>query len=293
MTPNSITVFLKFTFSNSKLKTQRKTVFQDSRSLSHSICVSILFFSVFSPCVFCIDKLFMVFVRSSCMNIFLLALSCWSSSSASSCGRRKLLELLLALGCNWLGSEAAWAGTGGPEADAAAGRRVKRSRVWRWAWACCRWSCSSIWSCWSWLEEEPVARLTPDSWDNSSAIGSTASRPPEGECVDREELDTGGLLWRLVRCEVRPPRAWAIRLTAPCLWTPPPPPPGSSRNEIRSLAPPLCSRLRCPWKSSVTWLGSPPGYDAQMGHTTSWLASACRLDTCSCIVVSVYPILEQ
>ena len=44
----------------------------------------------------------------------------------------------------------------------------------------------------------------------------------------------------------------------------------------------LCSRLRWPWKSSVTWLGSPPGKEAHMGQTTSWDASACRLDTCSC-----------
>ena len=66
-------------------------------------------------------------------------------------------------------------------------------------------------------------------------------------------------------------------LTAPCLWTPP----GSSKNEIRSLAPLLCSRFRWPWKSSVTWLGSPPGKDAHIGQTTSWLASLWRLDTCS------------
>jgi len=258
MTPNSITVFLKFTFSNSKLKTQRKNVFQDSRSRPDWISVSSWFFS-FSPCVFSIDKLLSVLMSSSWMNIFLLALSAASSSSASSWGSRNKEELLLPLVWVWHGSAAAKAGAAGPDAAAAAaaGRRVNRSKVCRWAWACCRWSCSSICSCCSWLDDDPVARLTPESWESSSAIGSTASRPPEGEWVDSEELDTGGLLWRLVRCEVRPPRAWAIRLTAPCLCTPPPP--GSSRNEIRSLAPPLCSRLRCPWKSSVTWLGSPPG----------------------------------
>ncbi len=53
--------------------------------------------------------------------------------------------------------------------------------------------------------------------------------------------------------------------------------------------PPLCSRERCAEKSSVTWLGSPPGREAQMGQTTSWAASECCWVTCSTRVDSVKP----
>lgn len=40
------------------------------------------------------------------------------------------------------------------------------------------------------------------------------------------------------------------------------------RNEMRSLGPVLCSKVRCPAKSSVTKFGSPPGIEAHTGHTT-------------------------
>ena len=68
-----------------------------------------------------------------------------------------------------------------------------------------------------------------------------------------------------------------LYLTAFCLCSPP----GSSKNETRSLAPLLCSTFKWFWKSSVRWLGSPPGKEAQIGQTTSWLTSLCWLDTCS------------
>lgn len=44
------------------------------------------------------------------------------------------------------------------------------------------------------------------------------------------------------------------------------------KNDMRSLGPVLCSRVKCSAKSSVTRLGSPPGTAAHKGHTT-WIFS--------------------
>lgn len=65
------------------------------------------------------------------------------------------------------------------------------------------------------------------------------------------------------------------------------------RNEIKSLGPLRCSSVRCPAKSSVTRLGSPPCRLAQIGHITSVGVSACSAATWSCSVASVCPIFPQ
>lgn len=70
-------------------------------------------------------------------------------------------------------------------------------------------------------------------------------------------------------------------------------PAGSSRNEIRSRGVGRCSSAKCPAKSSVTKLGSPPGSAAQIGQTTSTVESGWSAFTCSCRAVSVKPILPQ
>lgn len=46
---------------------------------------------------------------------------------------------------------------------------------------------------------------------------------------------------------------------------------------MRSLGPVRCSSVRCPAKSSVTKFGSPPGIEAQTGHTTLNLISITSL----------------
>ena len=113
------------------------------------------------------------------------------------------------------------------EAELAAGGLLANlSSVCLWA-CCCLCSWSSIWSCCNCDDEDPATLLTPDNWDNNSAMGSTASRADtaDGDNVDKAlgppvpeadwpdvELELAGLLWRLVRWELRPPLPWAIRL---------------------------------------------------------------------------------
>lgn len=153
---------------------------------------------------------------------------------------------------------------------------------------CCRSSWICICSCWSCDGCGAPPRRTLDSCCSNSAMGSTDSRP-EGDSADRPPPDE--LKCILERLERGPPRArpeCGIRRTPPCRIAD-----GSSRNEIRSREPLRCSRLKCPAKSSVTRLGSPPGRAAHTGQTTSRPVSVCSELTCSSRAESLSPIRLQ
>lgn len=113
-------------------------------------------------------------------------------------------------------------------------------------------------------------RRTPDNWESNSAIGSASLETAEGDNVD---IDGG---WALGLCTLAdllalevplpPPRVGCGTLLTPrglekdpaprppLLKLPPPPSPllGESRNDMRSLGPDRCSRVKWAEKSSVT-----------------------------------------